>query len=51
MHRGHVSGNVAGYISPGEEIIAVGGTGMLGYEKGGGVDTAIVIEAIKTEIF
>ncbi|MBS7646346.1 MAG: pyruvate kinase alpha/beta domain-containing protein [Candidatus Bathyarchaeia archaeon] len=41
----------AGYIKPGEEIIAVGGTGMLGYEKGGGVDTAIVMEALKSKDF
>jgi hypothetical protein len=41
----------AGYVKPGEEIIAVGGTGVLGYEKGGGVDTAIVFEAIKSKDF
>ncbi|MEM3729041.1 MAG: pyruvate kinase alpha/beta domain-containing protein [Candidatus Bathyarchaeia archaeon] len=41
----------AGYVEPGEEIIAVGGTGMLGYDKGGGVDTAIIIEAAKSKDF
>lgn len=41
----------AGYIQPGEEVIAVGGTGRLEYEKGGGVDTAIVIEAMKSKVF
>jgi len=41
----------AGYVRLGEEIIAVGGTGMLGYERGGGVDTAIVMEAIKSRDF
>jgi hypothetical protein len=41
----------AGYIQPGEEVIAAGGTGRLGYEKGGGVDTAIVIEAMKSKGF
>lgn len=40
-----------GFIRPGEEVIAVGGTGMLGYEKGGGADTAIVIEAIRGKDF
>ncbi len=41
----------AGYVRPGEEIIAVGGTGAIGYERGGGVDTAIVMEAIKSRDF
>jgi len=41
----------AGYVKPGEEIIAVGGTGAIGYERGGGVDTAIVMEAIKSRDF
>lgn len=41
----------AGYVQPGEEIITIGGTGMLGYEKGGGVDTAIIIEAMKSKDF
>jgi len=40
-----------GSVQPGEEVIAVGGTGMLGYEKGGGVDTAIIMEAIKSKDF
>ncbi|MBS7640286.1 MAG: pyruvate kinase alpha/beta domain-containing protein [Candidatus Bathyarchaeia archaeon] len=41
----------AGFIQPGEEVIAIGGTGGLGYEKGGGVDTAIIMEAIKSKDF
>ncbi|MEM2074238.1 MAG: pyruvate kinase alpha/beta domain-containing protein [Nitrososphaeria archaeon] len=41
----------AGYIRQGEEVIAVAGTGRLGYERGGGVDTAIVMEAIKSREF
>ncbi|MEM2341457.1 MAG: pyruvate kinase alpha/beta domain-containing protein [Candidatus Bathyarchaeia archaeon] len=41
----------AGFIKPGEEVIALGGTGRLGYEKGGGLDTAIVIEAIGSRDF
>ncbi|MEM4576196.1 MAG: pyruvate kinase alpha/beta domain-containing protein [Candidatus Nezhaarchaeales archaeon] len=38
----------AGYVKPGEEVIAIAGTGKLGYEKGGGLDTAIVMEALKS---
>lgn len=41
----------AGLLQPGEEVIAVAGTGHLGYEKGGGVDTAIVMEAINSKRF
>jgi hypothetical protein len=41
----------AGFIKPGEEVIAVGGTGILGYEKGGGVDTAIIMVATKSKDF
>ncbi|MBS7641336.1 MAG: pyruvate kinase alpha/beta domain-containing protein [Candidatus Bathyarchaeia archaeon] len=41
----------AGLLQPGEEVIAVAGTGPLGYEKGGGVDTAIVMEAIRSGDF
>lgn len=41
----------AGYVKPGEEIVAIGGTGMLGYERGGGVDTAIVMKAVKSKDF
>ncbi|MBS7639291.1 MAG: pyruvate kinase alpha/beta domain-containing protein [Candidatus Bathyarchaeia archaeon] len=41
----------AGLIQPGEEVIALGGTGMLGYERGGGLDTAIVIEAMRSRDF
>ncbi|MEM2320517.1 MAG: pyruvate kinase alpha/beta domain-containing protein [Candidatus Bathyarchaeia archaeon] len=40
-----------GFVKPKEEVIAVGGTGRLGYEKGGGADTAIVIEAMKSKDF
>ena len=41
----------ANIIKPGEEVVAVAGTGILGYEKGGGVDTAIVMEAIRSNDF
>jgi len=41
----------AGLISAGQEIISVGGTGLRNYEKGGGSDTAIVIEAINSNDF
>lgn len=41
----------AGFLQPREEVIALGGTGRLGYEKGGGLDTAIIIEAIKSKDF
>ncbi|MBS7604932.1 MAG: pyruvate kinase alpha/beta domain-containing protein [Candidatus Bathyarchaeia archaeon] len=40
-----------GFIRPKEEVIAIGGTGRLGYEKGGGADTAIIIEAIRSKDF
>ena len=38
-------------VPSGEEIIAVAGTGWMGYPKGGGVDTAVVIEALRSEDF
>lgn len=42
----------AGYISEGEEVIAVAGTGYINFEeKGGGADTAIVIDAMKSDLF
>lgn len=41
----------AGFIKPGEEVIAVAGTGMLGYKEGGGVDTAIIMEALHSKDF
>ncbi|MEM2643860.1 MAG: pyruvate kinase alpha/beta domain-containing protein [Candidatus Bathyarchaeia archaeon] len=41
----------AGFIKPGEEVIAIGGTGRLGYDKGGGIDTAIVVEAMRSKSF
>ena len=41
-----------GYLPPGEEVIAIAGTGRIAFPKGGGADTAIVIEAVKsTEFF
>ncbi|MEM2272808.1 MAG: pyruvate kinase alpha/beta domain-containing protein [Candidatus Bathyarchaeia archaeon] len=40
-----------GFVQPKEEVIAIGGTGRLGYEKGGGADTAIIVEAIKSKDF
>ncbi|MDI9619588.1 MAG: pyruvate kinase alpha/beta domain-containing protein [Candidatus Nezhaarchaeota archaeon] len=41
----------AGYVKPGEEVIAVGGTGRLGYKEGGGLDTAVIIEAMRSGDF
>ncbi|MEM3597295.1 MAG: pyruvate kinase alpha/beta domain-containing protein [Candidatus Bathyarchaeia archaeon] len=41
----------AGLIPPGQEVIAIGGTGKRNYEKGGGVDTAIIIETMKSHDF
>jgi hypothetical protein len=41
----------AGLIPVGQEVVAVGGSGPRGYEKGGGADTAIVIEAMKSSDF
>ena len=36
----------AGLLPEGEEVVAVGGTGPWAFPKGGGADTAIVMEAI-----
>jgi hypothetical protein len=33
------------------EIIAVAGTGWKGYPKGGGVDSAVIIQAVKSKEF
>lgn len=41
----------AGLIPVGQEVVAVGGSGPRGYAKGGGADTAIVIEAMKSREF
>jgi len=42
----------AGMISNGEEVIAVAGTGYYDFEeKGGGADTAVVMEALNSESF
>lgn len=41
----------AGMVSEGEEVIALGGTGTREYPEGGGVDLAIVMEAVKGENF
>lgn len=41
----------AGLIPAGQETVSVGGTGSRNYEKGGGLDTAIVIEAMKSSDF
>lgn len=35
-----------GLIKEGEMVIALGGTGTIEYDPGGGVDTAIVMEAV-----
>ncbi len=40
-----------GIIEPGVEVISLGGTGSIGFEPGGGVDTAMVIEATRGENF
>lgn len=40
-----------GMLAAGEEVIAVAGTGRYGFDKGGGADTAIVIEAVSSEDF
>jgi hypothetical protein len=39
-----------GLIKEGEMVIALGGTGTIEYDPGGGVDTAIVMEAVKGDI-
>ena len=41
----------AGMVDVGEEVIALGGTGTVEYEAGGGCDTAIVMEAVRGENF
>jgi len=41
----------AGLVSEGEEVISLGGTGTIEFEAGGGVDTAIVVEAVKGSEF
>lgn len=38
-------------VKAGEEIIAIAGTGWKGYEKGGGADTAVIIESQKSKDF
>lgn len=40
-----------GMVDVGDEVIALGGTGAIDYEAGGGVDTAIVMEAVKGDGF
>ncbi len=40
-----------GMIPVGEEVIAVAGTGRVEFEAGGGVDTVIVIETVKSKDF
>jgi len=40
-----------GLVPLGEEIIAVAGTGWKGYPKGGGVDTAVIIQALNSKEF
>lgn len=40
-----------GIIEEGLEVISLGGTGTIGFEPGGGVDTAMVIQAAKGENF
>ncbi len=40
-----------GILTAGEEVIAVAGTGRYGFEQGGGADTAILIEAVRSKDF
>lgn len=40
-----------GILAAGEKVIAIAGTGRYGFEEGGGADTAIVIEAVKSKDF
>ncbi len=40
-----------GEVDIGEEIVAIAGTGWKGYPNGGGSDTAVIIEAQKSETF
>lgn len=40
-----------GLLEEGEEVISLGGTGTIEYEAGGGVDTAIIMEAVKGDGF
>ena len=42
----------AGLLTPDELVVSVAGTGYLGFQqKGGGADTAIVMEAITSQSF
>lgn len=41
----------AGLIPVAQEVIAIGGSGLRNYEKGGGADTAVVIETMKSKDF
>ncbi len=49
--QGVLMATETGLLELGEEVISLGGTGSIGYEPGGGVDTAIVMEAVKGEGF
>ena len=49
--QGVLMATETGLVDMGEEVISLGGTGTIGYEPGGGVDTAIVMEAVKGEGF
>jgi len=40
-----------GMLASGEEVVAVAGTGRYGFEHGGGADTAILIEAVRSKDF
>jgi hypothetical protein len=40
-----------GMVDEGEEVISLGGTGTIEFEAGGGVDTAVVMEAVKGDGF
>ena len=49
--QGVLMATEVGMVEAGEEVISLGGTGTIEYEAGGGVDTAIVMEAVKGEGF
>jgi hypothetical protein len=49
--QGVLMATETGMLEGGEEVISLGGTGTIEYEAGGGVDTAIVMEAVRGDGF
>jgi hypothetical protein len=49
--QGVLMATEAEMVEGGEEVISLGGTGTIEYEAGGGVDTAIVMEAVRGDGF